>query len=269
MSLPDKAIHQLSFPEMYERFLVAPLFQPFAEALLDAMAPKSGEWLLDVACGTGIVARLARQRVGDDARVVGVDSSEPMLAVARSVDPGIDWRPGDAASLPLAEGEQFDLVTCHQGVQFFKDKPAAMVQFRRALAPGGRVAVAAWHHDREMPLAIALRQVAERHLGPITDHRYGFGDATALQSLVATAGFREVRVDPVIRTIRFDDGSNFVRLNAMALVGMSPAAKSLAEEERARVLDTIIQESAGAVSNYRDGESLEFDAGSNVATGKG
>jgi trans-aconitate methyltransferase len=89
-----------SFPEIYERFLVKPLFRPFAEQLLAHATPHRGDTLIDVACGTGIVARVARERLGEEARIVGVDVAPPMVAVARTVDPTIDWREGNAMSLP-------------------------------------------------------------------------------------------------------------------------------------------------------------------------
>src|SRR5262245_54249490 len=115
-----------SLPELYERFLVEPLFRPFSEVLLDRAALRDNDRLLDVACGTGIVARLALQKLGDRGRIVGVDASPAMLAIARAAAPAIDWRDGDAARLPIGNDEVFDLVSCHQGLQFFADKPAAI-----------------------------------------------------------------------------------------------------------------------------------------------
>ena len=90
----------LSFPEMYEQALVGPLFHPWAERLLDDVELAAGDCVLDVACGTGILARLAKDRLGESARVVGVDLNPAMLAVARQVAPGVDWREGDVAALP-------------------------------------------------------------------------------------------------------------------------------------------------------------------------
>src|SRR5215472_17372857 len=96
-----------TFTEIYERVLVGPLFRPFAERLVACTAPNHGDSVLDVACGTGIAARVARERVGPNARIVGVDVAPAMLAVARTVDSTIDCREGNAASLPVAPAEQF------------------------------------------------------------------------------------------------------------------------------------------------------------------
>ena len=256
---------QVSFPEMYEQELVRPLFQPFAEATLDAVKPAPGERVLDVACGTGIVARLARQRVGATGAVVGVDVNPGMLAVARSVAPDVEWREGNASELPVKSGEQFHVALCHQGLQFFPDRPAAVGHIRRALVPGGRLGVATWRSDDEAPFGRELRTVAERHVGPIADRRHSFGDEQALASLLREAGFRDVRTQPVTRTVRFRDGAVFVRMNAMALVGMSAAPKEMSDDERERLMAAILKDSEPVLRRYSNSEGLAYDIATTLA----
>jgi ubiquinone/menaquinone biosynthesis C-methylase UbiE len=98
MAASPPGLFSSSLPEIYERYLVAPLFRPFAQELLDRVGIGQNVRLLDIACGTGIVARLAQDIAGDRARIVGVDVSPGMLAMARSMAPTIDWREGDAAT---------------------------------------------------------------------------------------------------------------------------------------------------------------------------
>ena len=266
MSLPSYAMNQSSFPEMYEQFLVAPLFRPWAERILDELKPGPGDRLLDIACGTGIVARVARERMGPAARIVGIDISADMIAVARRIAPEIDWREGNAAALPLREGEQFDFVVCHQGLQFFPDKKAAAAEMRRALAPGGKLAVATWRPVDEVPFFRDLTHVGERHLGPIVDQRHSFGDAAALEAVLREAGFRDVQSRTQAHTHRFEDGAPLLRMNAMALVGMSAAGKGMAPEERQRMAETIAAESAEAVRPFAGGPGLVFELRTNLAT---
>jgi SAM-dependent methyltransferase len=266
MTLP---FANLSFPEMYERALVDPLFRPWVDPVLDEVALTAGDRVLDIACGTGIVARLAKARLGGTAKVVGVDLSPPMLAVARGVAPDIDWREGDAQALPLRDDEVFDVVVCQQGLQFFPDKPAAVGQMRRALAPGGRLAVSTWRPDEELPVLRELRRVAERHVGAIEDRRHSYGEAEPLDALLRDAGFGDVRLTVESRTIRFEDGSVFVRLNAMALVGMSPAAKDLADAERAQVMAAIERDSMDVVRPHTDATGFAYELRANVATAVG
>jgi SAM-dependent methyltransferase len=228
-----------------------------------------GDHVLDIACGTGIVARVARERLGDAGYIVGIDVSSDMLTVARAVAPTIDWREGNAIALPLRDGEEFDVVVCQQGLQFFPDKPAAAGQMRRALANGGRLAVATWRSDDEIPFFRGLRRVAERHLGAIADQRYSFGAAAPLEALLRDAGFHEVRSRTASRTIRFMDGVPFVRLNTMALVGMSAAGKAMDDEERNHVVEAIMSESVPVMQPYADGTGLAFELSTNLATAKG
>ncbi|HWB47013.1 MAG TPA: methyltransferase domain-containing protein [Hyphomicrobiaceae bacterium] len=269
MALPSYAMQQANFAETYERSIVGPLFRPFAEMTVAELNLKTGDRVLDVACGTGIVARVAQERLGGGGHIVGVDVSPEMLAVARAVTPGIDWRDGNAGALPLRDGEQFDVVCCQQGLQFFPDKAAAAGEMRRALLTDGRLAVATWRSDDEIPFMRELRAVAERHVGPIVDQRHGFGDATVLEALLRNAGLKDVRVRTVWRKITFSADAGFERLNAMALVGMSAAGKSMSNEERMRAVEAIATDSASVVQRYAEGGGLAFDLSTNLAMARG
>jgi ubiquinone/menaquinone biosynthesis C-methylase UbiE len=257
-----------SFAEIYERELVQPLFRPFATVLLDRAGIADGDRLLDIACGTGIVARIARERLADRIRTVGVDSSPVMLAVARVVAPDVEWREGSAESLPIASDERFDVVTCHQGLQFFGDRAAAVREMHRALASDGRLAVATWRPLEELPLFHALHAVAEGRLGTFADRRHAFGEGQAITSLVAGAGFRDVTVETVSVTVRLPDAQRFVFLNAMALVGMSGGAPALSEGERTEQAQSIAAESQRAVEPYTQDRALVFEIATNVLTAR-
>lgn len=256
----------MTFSEIYERMLVGPLFQPFASDLIARLNPGGSDRMLDVACGTGIVARLARARMGAAAPVVGVDASPQMLAVARGIEPSVDWRQGNATALPLAEGESFSLVTCHQGLQFFPDKPAAIGEMRRALSPGGRVAIGTWRPLDECALFKALHPIAERHLGPVVDARHSFGDADAMTRLLSDGGFRDVRVETVAHDIRMPDGMVFARLNAAALTSMSEKGKTLDEPQRQQLIERIAGDSAPVIADYARSGALVFELATNIAT---
>lgn len=268
MSLPSYAMNQPSFPEMYEEALVGPLFRPWAEITFDELHLAPGDRVLDIACGTGIVARVAKERLGDTGQIVGVDLSPDMLVVARRVGPGIDWLEGDATALPLNDEERFDVVVCQQGLQFFKDKTAAVAQMSRALRTGGRLAVSTWLSDEEIPFMRDLRRVAERHVGPIADPRHSFGNGAQLEALLRDGGFTGVRSQVISRTIRFND-RRFVRMNAMALVGMSEAGKAMDKDERKRAAEAIGSDSESVLQAYADGPGVAFELSTNLATARG
>lgn len=258
-----------NFPELYERLLVEPLFRPWGNVLLDAVSLAPGSRVLDVACGTGIVARLARARIGDKARIVAIDRSPAMLAVARAVEPTIDWREGDATELPVRDDEQFDVVVCQEGLQFFPDRPAAMRAIRRVLAPGGRVGVAVWRSLEENGLFHDLGLVAERYLGPIDDARHSFADAEALAQLLTDAGFTDVRVDRVSRETHFAlDPAVLARLNAIAVIGMTATGKAMSDAERAAMTDAIVSASLPVAAPYVADGVLTFQTSANIAVAR-
>jgi ubiquinone/menaquinone biosynthesis C-methylase UbiE len=260
----QRLFSQASFPEIYEQVLVGPLFQPWVAPLLEDADLTPGHRVLDIACGTGIVARMARERVGSAGTVVGVDLNPQMLAVARRVAPTVDWREGDAGALPLRAGEEFDVVLCQQGFQFFPDRAAAVQQMRRALVQGGRVALSTWRSDEEFPVLRELRGLAERHVGPIADRRHSLGAPGPIEAVLREGGFRDVRSKHFSRTIRFQDGLVFARLNAMALVGMSTQAGVLDDQGRQRIADAIVNDSADLVRSHTDGAGFAYEIGTNV-----
>jgi ubiquinone/menaquinone biosynthesis C-methylase UbiE len=255
-----------TFPEVYEKALVAPLFRPFAEQLVARIAPQRGESLIDIACGTGIVARVARERLGPDARIVGVDVAPAMLAVARTIDSTIDWREGNAAGLPVPSTESFMVLTCHQGLQFMPDKPAAIREMRRVLAPGGRVGISTWRALQDVPGVVELNAVAERYVGRIVDSRHSFGDPDALGALLVDSGFSDVRVETVTHDAQFADGALFVRLNAMAVIGMSDKGKALSEAERAELAGRIAAGSQDLVAKATSNGMFVLPLSTNIAT---
>jgi ubiquinone/menaquinone biosynthesis C-methylase UbiE len=134
--------------ELYERYVSRYILGPWAPLLVDAARLAVGERVLDVACGTGIVARAAAERVGSAGRVVGLDLNRGMIAVARTLPPPIsapiEWIERSALDLQLGDAS-FDVVLCQQGLQFFPDKVLALSEMRRVLGRHGRLALSVWN----------------------------------------------------------------------------------------------------------------------------
>ena len=127
----------------YERLHVGALFRQWTEPVLDAAHVTTGNRVLDVACGTGVLARAGCARVGPDGSVVGLDVGPGMLTVAESIEPAVSWVAGDAGALPF-EDAHFDAVVSQFGLMFFSDRVGAIREMLRCLRPGGRTAVAVW-----------------------------------------------------------------------------------------------------------------------------
>src|SRR5262245_48977866 len=186
-----------SVPENYERYLVPTIFGPWALDLLEVSGAQPGERVLDIACGTGIVARTAARRVGSGGTVVGLDVSAPMLDAARAVAAGeglsIEWREGSAMKLPLPD-TAFDLVLCQQGLQFFPDRAAALREMHRVLEPGGRLALSVWRPIEGSPGFAVLAAALSHHISAETgallpSGPFGLSQGEEVRAHVAGAGF--------------------------------------------------------------------------------
>jgi SAM-dependent methyltransferase len=131
--------------------------------------------------------------VGPSGRVIGLDLNEGMLAVARRLRPEIDWRQGDALDLPFAE-RAFDVVVSQFALMFFPDRPLALREMWRVLAPGGRLAVAVCAPLEETKgyglFADILRREAGEDAAAIVEGYFALGDEAELLRLARAAGHR-------------------------------------------------------------------------------
>src|SRR2546428_5737604 len=205
-------------PEIYEKHLVPALFGPWAHTLLKLASPMPGRRVLDLACGTGTVARHAADLVGPTGRVVGLDISAGMLAVARSIPSPtgrIEWKEADALSIPFPDGS-FDIVTCQLGLQFFPDRAKAVREMKRVLVPNGRLAILVWRPIRYSPGFGALEQALEHHAGSKAAEwmrsPFSLGNAQELRNLLQNAGFLNTTIKIGIGTVRFQSVDQFVSL---------------------------------------------------------
>ena len=153
-----------SAAEVYEKFFVPALFGQWVGPMLDAVRATKGDRLLDVGCGTGVVARAALDRVGASGSVTGVDPNEGMLAVAEAISPTLTVRRGTAEQLPIDDCEM-DCVTCQFALMFFVDRERAVAEMRRALKPGGRLAVCTWAAVDQSPGYAAMVELLADQIG--------------------------------------------------------------------------------------------------------
>jgi ubiquinone/menaquinone biosynthesis C-methylase UbiE len=255
-------------PEFYERY-VRRIMEPWVRRLVNVPALRPGEHVLDVACGTGFVARLAAERVGMGGRVVGIDLNVGMIEAARAVATGdsrntIEWLTGDAAALPFAKAA-FDVVLCQQGVQFFPDRLQALCEMRRVLRHGGRLAFTVWSAITDSPYRAALADALERHMseGASTMMRGAdaLNDAVELHWLVASAGFQNVHVRPTIEMTRLPLPAEFVPGHLAALPIAQEIAR-LAADRRAALVDDMTT----ALRGYVDGDHITVPAGVHIVT---
>jgi ubiquinone/menaquinone biosynthesis C-methylase UbiE len=255
--------------ETYEQFMVPTLFSPWATRLVQAADPQPGERLLDVACGTGIVARKVAPLVGEQGTVVGVDISPNMLDVARSTAAGsglqIEWRQGAAEALPFPDGE-FDLVVCQFALMFFEDRNAALAEMHRVLKPGGRAALATWQGLDRHPFYRMLDEVIRRKLGMSgIGEIFALGDPDELRALMERAGFRDVRIEQTSMPARFPEPDQFLAGEIDVDTAAIPAMQALDPGERQEIVAALRDDMERSLREVTDGNEVVMLFHANLA----
>ncbi len=191
--------------ERYEEFFVPALFGQWPDRLLGAAGVRRGDVVLDVGCGTGVLARAARGRVGPEGEVIGVDPNDGMLAVARRTAPDVRWVEGVAERLPI-ETDGVDRVLCQFAAMFFADPGLAVAEMRRVLRPGGPAVLATWAEVSASPgydaLVALIRRIAGDEPAEALLAPFRIGTERALRDLVA-GSFDVVRVETWDGVARF------------------------------------------------------------------
>jgi SAM-dependent methyltransferase len=218
-----------------------------------------GERVLDLACGTGVVARGVREALGEGGVVVASDINGDMLEVARShsADLAIEWQEADACALPFDDGE-FDLVFCQQGLQFVSDRDAALSEIRRVLGIGGRAVLAVWSSIEDRPGFDALAEAIGSHVSAeaaagLGHGPFGYGPVDDLErSLIGTC-FSEVRVQQREKLVRFPSPTELVRRYALS----TPLAPAFSQTEHSALMQ-LIDEVSEALKDFTSPTELAF-----------
>jgi ubiquinone/menaquinone biosynthesis C-methylase UbiE len=251
-------------PELYERYLVPAMTSMWAVDLIDRTQLRSGERVLDVACGTGVVARVAAQRVGTARCVAGLDLNPDMLAVARSLPtvPGasITWLEGTVLALPFQD-DAFDVVVCQLGLQFFPDRPTALREMRRVLQPQGRAALSVFGPIADNPATQALADALDAHLRPDaslakrTEH--ALADTDELRNLLMGAGFRDIVIHTATKMVHFPSVIDYVRIQLSA-TPLASLVVQLDAARRERLVDAMVRDVDLALTPYSGADGLTF-----------
>ena len=198
-----------SIPEIYDRFLVPLIFEPYALDLAERLAAVDPRDVLELAAGTGVLTRAMAARLPASARIVATDINPPMLEHAAARQPGdgrISWRRADALALPF-EDRAFDAVVCQFGAMFFPDKVRAYREARRVLRPGGHFFFSVWDQIADNEFAdVVTRALADSF--PEDPPRFlartphGHHDVDLIRGELAEAEFREISIERVDGTSR-------------------------------------------------------------------
>jgi ubiquinone/menaquinone biosynthesis C-methylase UbiE len=247
MSAPESFQIPLETAEMYEAKFVPSLFADWAPHVVEMGDVSAGHSVLDAACGTGIVARTATERVGPNGRVVGVDLNQAMLTVAERVCPGVELRQADITSLPFDDAT-FDVVLCQMALMFFPDRIAAIREMGRVVEPQGTVVVMVPSSLDAQPAYRPLVDLAARHAGPeavaMLSAYWACGDLDELIGTTRDAGLEVLSTRTRMGTARFESIDEFVSVE----VESTPVRERLTDHE----YDTLRREANRVLEEFTE-----------------
>jgi ubiquinone/menaquinone biosynthesis C-methylase UbiE len=259
-------------PVLYERYLVPAITAFWAADLVDRTNIRPGARVLDVACGTGVVARAAAIRVGGSGAVTGLDINPGMVAVARSLpaDLGaasIEWQEGSVLALPFQDAA-FDVALCQLGLQFFPDRPTALGEIRRVLVPGGRTGISVFGPIEHNPATHALADALDRHVGPGSSlakrNEHVLADTDELRMLLQEAEFRDVVIESATKTVRFPSATAYVRIQ-LAATPLATLVERHDASDRDRLIEAVAEDVGRALAVYAGDAGLTFPQEVHVA----
>lgn len=252
----------------YEQHLVPAVFDPWAVDLVSAVDIAPSARVLDVACGTGIVARHVAGRLGPEGEVTGVDVNPAMLGVARERAAGseveIRFEEAAAEQLPFPDAS-VDVVLCQQALQFFADRPAALAEMSRVLRPGGRLGLSTCRSVEHQPGYGALIDVLTRHVGvqaaAVIRSPYALGEIGDLRTLLDGAGLTAAAVRIAVWPARFPSAEGMLTAEMMSSP-LGDLIRGLDDDVRSALLEDL----ADRLEPHTDDEGVIFPFETLVAT---
>ena len=245
-------------PEAYEKYIVSAFSGAWAQDITNRANLCSGDRILDIGCGTGVVSRCAYQSMGDSVNITGVDVNEIVLKKAREIclsdKISIVWKQCAAEALPFSDGE-FDVVLCQQGLQYFPDQPLALAEANRVLESNGRLVFSVWRSLEYFPLYLVLHKALEQYVSAeaalMLSSAFTLGDAAQLKKLFGSAGFKNIEVCLEIKQMRYSPFEEFLVGGFVA----SPFANEILALEKSK-REEMFQMITESVSNYIDDHGL-------------
>jgi ubiquinone/menaquinone biosynthesis C-methylase UbiE len=242
--------------ESYERQKVPAIFSPMADATLNAIVLPKEAMVLDLACGTGAVARAVAKRLPEPSHIAGADLNPDMIEIARRQTPecphSFEWVAAPASALPF-ENARFDLAFCQQGLQFFPDKPAALAEARRVMQTDGRLVLTCW--AAIPPFFKIVSEVLRRYIGEAAAAEavvpFVWNDSNQTRSLISNAGF-ECRPASTLPITRIMAASKQAMREEILATPNETALRAAGDS----VVDAIVTEILSAVAHFRKGEAL-------------
>lgn len=247
--------------QVYDAFFVPALFAQWTDVVLDAADVQAGQEVLDVGCGTGVLARAALTRVGVRGHVAAVDPNDGMLAVARHAEAGIDWYTGVAEQLPFPD-RSFDRTVSQFALMFFTDQKAALRELGRVTRRDGRLSVAVWdrlnNNQGYARLATLIEELFGSDAANAIRAPFQFGEPKVLAD-IASYGFRDPRVATHHGLARFESLEAWLHTEIRGW--------TLADVIDDKGFATLLDAARDRLADLADGTGVAFDVSALVLSG--
>jgi SAM-dependent methyltransferase len=255
--------------ESYESYLVPALFGPWAARLLQFANPQPGERVLDLACGTGIVARRMVSQLGSSGSLTALDLNRNMLRLGRAAagqaSASIGWVQSRAERLGFFDS-CFNLVVCQFGLMFFADRQAALGELRRVLRPGGRLVLSVWQGLERHPFFQTLHAASRRRIGTSgVEAAFSLGDAGELRHYLAEAGLIQIEIEPVSLTVHIPQPQEFLAWEVDVNPAAIPALRHLDPQAQQAILADIRQEMQAPLRQLMQGDHVVIQLHAHIA----
>jgi ubiquinone/menaquinone biosynthesis C-methylase UbiE len=227
-----------SIPELYDKYLVPLIFEPYASDLLDRLRSRSLSQVLEIAAGTGVVTRALASELSESVSIVATDLNQAMLdqAIAVGTKRPVEWHQADAMNLPFRDDE-FDAIVCQFGVMFFPDKSKAFSETRRVLKPGGIFIFSVWDRIADNEFADTVNKALES-MFPEDPMRFmartphGYYDRTTIMQDLTNGGFKK---STQIVTVTTCSRAQSPRVPAIAYCQATPLRNEIEARDASRL----------------------------------
>jgi ubiquinone/menaquinone biosynthesis C-methylase UbiE len=206
-----------AIPANYDKYLGPILFEPYAVDLIDRLKNDKVEHVLELACGTGRVTKHLVDVIPDNGSLVAADLNPGMLEVAKSKvqNEKILWTIADAQDLPFYNG-QFDHIICQFGVMFFPDKEKSFREANRVLKTGGKYIFNTWESVEKNPRIDTMWKIIYEVFGKespdfLQKGPHSFYDKNEIEQLLLNAGFKNIRIDTVAKTPKYNQPDDLIK----------------------------------------------------------
>lgn len=190
--------------KVYEEIYVPSLFEKWAPVVAGAANIQDWHAVLDVACGTGLLAITVNDRIEPKGTVTGVDINDGMLQIAKSKSSQIKWDKSPAESLPY-EDSSFDRVLCQFSLMYFENQEKALREMMRVLRPDGVLVFNVWDKLEENPGFLARTVFWEKVVGDKArdEAPYSLGDKETLAGLLRASGISNMKIETHTGTAQY------------------------------------------------------------------